>query len=148
MNQHKTVLMEKIKAQGFIAADWCHQATLPLVSLEDFFTENTDQFSIACNLEPHPGLKFFFDTLRHIRSRPDVQDVLVEIYEIEEAEKIDEKWPYVESIYILTSADRIIVEDWNNALMADGPCEGYKNDTTRSVPKLERGYKVWQIMWD
>ncbi len=148
MNQHKIALMEKIKAQGFVAPDWRHKAALPLVSLEDFFTGNTDQYSIACNLEPHPGLNFFFDTLHQIRSQPDVQDVLVEIYEIEEAEEIDEKWPYVESIYILTSANKSKVENWNNILKADGPCEGFAHGTPNIAAELKEGCKVLQIMWD
>ena len=49
----------------------------PVVTLEDFFEGNQDEASIGCNLVDHPGVDRFYETLRGIRDRADVQDVLV-----------------------------------------------------------------------
>jgi hypothetical protein len=72
-------LVRKIAAQGKPGFG----KPFPVVSLEDFFTGNNDLGSIGCNLENHPGTQRFFAILRSIRARPEVQDVLVTIYEYE-----------------------------------------------------------------
>src|SRR5687768_394930 len=103
MSPHKTVSMAEIRRQGFRQPDWRHKDTLPVVSIEQFFNGNEDTYSIAANLEPHPPLSFFRATLEKIRQREDVADVLVEIYDIEEAEFSNDSWPYSERVYVITS---------------------------------------------
>ena len=86
-------LIEKVRAQ-------CHpdqfsrDEPLPVVGLEDFFDGNDDDGSIGCNLleNEHPGPEGFYTVLKAIRSRPEVQDILVEVYEVE-----DGQWPFSES---------------------------------------------------
>ena len=51
----------------------------PLLSLEDFFLGNDDEYSIGGNLIPHPGMDVFYKTLKRIRAKYRVQDVLMEI---------------------------------------------------------------------
>ena len=140
--------MEKIRLQRFRTPDWRHKTPLPLVSLEDFFTENTDQNSIGCNLDAHPGLQFFYGVLCSIRSQPNVQDVLVEIYDIEGVENTKERWPFSQSVYILTSLPIPVVEQWTQMLLAQGPNEGYEQGVPQTAPKLQAEYKVWQVIWD
>src|SRR5882724_6501021 len=89
----------------------------PLVSLEEFFDGNEDDASIGCNLVAHPGLQRFYRMLKDIRSRPNVQDVLVEINEVEE--QIPEMWPFSERVYVLTSDRREDVADWAVELQPD-----------------------------
>jgi hypothetical protein len=66
----------------------------PVVPLEDFFEGNSAPGSIGCNLRKseNPGIAGFFQALKEIRDRPDVQDVLVEIYEMPEDVTT---WPFV-----------------------------------------------------
>jgi hypothetical protein len=64
MDQAKRLeLIETIRRQDLPSAD----APLPVVSLEQFFEGNDDLGSIGCNLTKHPGVEFFFNTLRTIR---------------------------------------------------------------------------------
>jgi len=94
-------LIEKIKGQpaGHLKP---YDKPLPVVSLEDFFTDNDDLGSIGCNLGKHPGLAKFYSVLRTIRERPDVQAVLVAIYEFDEEDT--SMWPFSERVYVFTSA--------------------------------------------
>ena len=76
MDQEKRLrLIEAIRRQGLPSPD----APLPVVTLEQFFDGNDDLGSIGCNLIDHPGTASFFATLRAIRDRPNVHNVLVEI---------------------------------------------------------------------
>jgi len=57
------------------------------VSLEDFFTGNNDAGSIGVNLGPdQPPIAEFHRVLREIRAKPNVQDVLVRIYNYDDPE--------------------------------------------------------------
>lgn len=78
------------------------------VSLEDFFTGNDDPGSIGANLgEEQPPLDSFYQTLRAIRARESVQDVLVRIHSVEE-----DTWPYTDTVYIISSASQEEIETW------------------------------------
>ena len=124
-----------------------HGKPLPAVSLEDFFNGNDDEGSIGCNLVEHPGPQFFFERLKEIRARDDVQDVLVEVNEVEEGDET--MWPFSDRIYILTSAAKDEVADWVVPLMADEVEEGFAFDMSpEPVPQLREGMKVYGVWWD
>jgi hypothetical protein len=136
-------LIEQIKSLGLPSPD----TPLPVVSLEDFFIGNEDYGSIGCNLSEHPGPQGFFETLKEIRLRDDVQDVLVEINEVEEADET--MWPFSDRIYILTSAAKEEVADWVSPLMPDEIEEGYAySETPHSAPTLREGMKIYGVWWD
>ena len=99
-------LIKKILSQGMPG----YNKPFPVVSLEDFFTGNDDLGSIGCNLSDHPGLKRFYSVLRSIRKRPEVQDILVTIYEFEEDD--ESMWPFSERVYVLTSASVDDLAEW------------------------------------
>ena len=101
----RTALIAKIRPQQLSTA-----GLLPTVSLEDFFSENYDSGSIGCNLAQHPGPQEFFRVLQEIRSRPDVQDVLVAVSEVVEQDR--ETWPFSDTVYIFASAGREDVTNW------------------------------------
>ena len=120
---------------------------LPVVSLENFFEGNDDYGSIGCNLsaDEHPGPQGFYEILRAIRQREDVQDVLVEIHEWEEDE---EAWPFSERIYILTTATPNDVAQWVACLHPDDVSEGYAFGKPPFAPISEPGQRVFSVWWD
>lgn len=48
-----------------------------LVEVGPFFDGNDDEGSIGCNLDPHPGIARFWDTLVSLGQRRDVEAVYV-----------------------------------------------------------------------
>jgi hypothetical protein len=116
------------------------------MSLEDFFTGNNDFGSIGCNLADHPGPQSFFRTLKEIRDRPTVQDVLVEINEVMEEDP--QTWPFSDRVYILTSASREDVKDWVAKLEPDEVELGWNNDLPANAPVLQKGMKAYAVWWD
>ena len=123
---------------------------MPVVSLEDFFVGNEDEGSIGCNLDEHPGLPFFFETLQNIRNRADVQDVLVEITDIDNLEvPDDDMWAFSDRVYIITSANLEEVERWVEELIPDEVEEGWSyGKLPESAPQISEGNKVYAAWWD
>ncbi len=111
--QRRKALIAKVRAWGF---GRCGPPN-PVVSLEDYFNGNDDEGSIGCNLAPHPGIQKFFETLMAIRVRPEVQDDLVEIREVEEDHP--EMWPFADVVWILSSANVEEVSRWISVLQPD-----------------------------
>src|SRR5688500_15349378 len=80
-----------------------------VVSLEDFFTGNNDRGSIGANLGPNqPPIAEFYRALREIRAKPEVQDVLVRIYDYDDPTS----WPYTDTVYIISSAPLPTIKEW------------------------------------
>lgn len=134
-------LVEKIKLQGFPNP----QQPLPVVSLEEFFLGNDDPGSIGCNLLDHPGIDYFYQLLGNLRQKSEVQDVLVEIYDLEEE---GDAWPFSERVYLLTSASQPQVEEWVAPLQPDEVNEGWMFGLPPAAPALESGMSVFSIWWD
>jgi hypothetical protein len=140
---YRRKLIERIKLLGLPSPG----KPLPLVSLEDFFYGNEDYGSIGCNIPEHPGPQVFFEILKRIRLRDDVQDVLVEINEVEESDET--MWPFADRVYILTSGSKEEVEGWAAPLMPDEIEEGYAyGEHTASAPALKQGMKIYSVWWD
>jgi hypothetical protein len=136
-------LIKKIKAQGESGFD----KPFPVVSLEDFFTGNNDLGSIGCNLDEHPGMERFFAVLKSIRARPEVQDVLVTIYEYDEQD--DTTWPFSERVYVLTSAPAVDLAEWAKELQPTEVLDdGFVGGVPPAAPKLRPGIKVLSLWWD
>ena len=103
-------LLTRVFEQGFRTPDWRHEQPPPVVTLEEFFEGNPQPQSIAVNLDDHPGLPFFYERLKEIRARDDVQDVLVNIYDLADIIfNSPDGWPYAENVHILTSAPGVLV---------------------------------------
>jgi hypothetical protein len=115
------------------------------VTLEEFFEGNNDEGSIGCNLTDHPGVHRFYEVLRAVRARPEVQDVLVGIAE----DMGDNEWPFSDSVYVLTSAPSHDVQQWVAELQPDEMGEpGYFPAPPPGAPKLRPGYSALTIWWD
>jgi hypothetical protein len=148
---HRAKLLTKIFKQGFRTPDWRHKEPPPVVTLEDFFEGNTDPSSIAVNLSNHPGLAFFYDRLRAIRSRDDVGAVLVNIYDLDTLPVIlgnENGWPFAENVHILTEAPEATVQAWADELLSDGAMEGWPYGQAKEAPDAPPGYKWWSLTWD
>jgi hypothetical protein len=136
-------LVKKIAAQGQAGFD----KPFPIVILEDFFTGNSDLGSIGCNLNNHPGTQKFFNVLRSIRARPEVQDVLVTIYEYDEDDETT--WPFSERVYVITNASVADLSEWAKELQASEVVDdGFVGGVPPAAPKLQPGMKVLSLWWD
>jgi hypothetical protein len=141
--------LTKIFAQGFRTPDWRHNEPPPVVSLEDFFEGNTDPMSITVNLSDHPGLEYFYDHLRKIRSREDVADVLVNIYDLDNIiHGEDHGWPVAENVHILTQASEAIVQGWADELRSNDAIEGWPYGRAKEIEEPPLGFRWWALSWD
>ncbi len=135
-------LIKRIKMRGLPSPD----RPLPLVAIEEFFVGNGDYGSIGCNLVPMLGPQFFFEELKLIRSRPNVQNLLVEGSEVEEEDLA--AWPFADRVYIFTDGKLDDVARWTLPLQADLVEEGFGNGKPEGAPELKPGYKCYSIWWD
>lgn len=128
---------------------------LPVVTLEEFFTGNIDEMSLAPNIayETRPPLQECFRILREIRDRPDVQTVLVAIHETPypDDEADYDIWPDSDTIYILTSASESAVAVWCAPLHPTNLAEGWSCGTgikPQAAPELDDEMVVRTLWWD
>jgi hypothetical protein len=136
----RTQLIDAIRRQGLPSED----APLPIVAMEEFFEGNDDRGSIGCNLMEHPGIGCFFETLRSIRDRSDVQDVLIEIYEVEEDD--ESMWPFSERVFVITQAEPEAVANWFAVLQPSEVETGLP--LPPAAPDVQEGSEVYAAWWD
>ncbi|MGD1876406.1 MAG: hypothetical protein ACFB13_02775 [Kiloniellaceae bacterium] len=142
MDQAKrAALIVKIKA--IAAAEGSNQEAV--VAVEDFFDGNDDLGSIGANLPSHPGLDRFREVFLSVRSRPEVAELVVAIWELDDRPNGD--WPYAEKVYLATIAGDEAVEDWFAPLEPDEIWE-VQADTLRPSPHLDPGYRLLAVWWD
>ncbi len=137
----KKDLLEKIEKQGGLNSPYSKDI---LVSVEDFFEGNNVLGSFAANactenLDVHE----FYEILKNIKLKENVQDVWIVICDI------DEEWPYSDTIYISANANEGIIYKW----FGDGfPSEVWKIDCKENIlteiPEIENGFKVFGVWWD
>src|SRR5262249_26693185 len=133
-------LIAKTEAQG--PPSGTHEI---VVSLEDFFIGNTDRGSIGCNLgEQQPPISEFYRVLRDIRSKPNVQDVLVRIYDYNDPTS----WPYTDTIYIITSAPQKEIETWVSPLLPDEVHAEWMYGKPAAAPEPKPGMTPYSVWWD
>jgi len=95
---------------------------------------------------PHPGPQGFYQVLKAVRERADVQDVLVEIDDLDEVNNTI--WPFSECVYILTKASLEDIEAWVATLFPDPVETGYLGGKPSQAPELLPGYQVYAVRWD
>ena len=128
--------------------------TLPAVTLEDFFDGNDDDQSIAVNLDGHPGVSHFRETLQSIKSRGDVQDVFIEIHECPDPDVPEDGdiWMTAMVVFIITSASLEDVRAWVGDLRPNLLHEGWNVEDGVSTPlaqdELVPGATVVRVWWD
>ncbi len=116
-----------------------------VVSLEDFFTGNSNRGSIGCNLgDKQPAISEFYRVLREIRSRPNVQDVLVRIYDYDDPTS----WPYTDTVYIISSATPKEIEKWVSPLLPDEVHANWMYGKPPAAPAPNAGMIPYSVWWD
>jgi hypothetical protein len=116
-----------------------------VVSLEDFFTGNDDRGSIGPNLgEKQLPIAEFYRRLREIRSKPNVQDVLVRIYEYDDPTS----WPYTDTVYIISSAPLEEVKKWVSPLLPDEVNSEWMYGKPPAAPEVKSGMIPYSVWWD
>lgn len=138
----RSQLVERITALGLPSPD----RPFPLVTLEEFFEGNDDYGSIGCNLNPMLGPEYFFEILKRIRSRPNVQTILVEVIEVDP--DYPSAWPFADSIYIFTDAALDEVAQWAAPLKPDAIGEGFSNGKHGRAPEMISDFKCYSLWWD
>ncbi len=147
---NRAKLLIKIFEQGFRTPGLSHSQPPPVVTLEDFFEENPRKVSIAPNLgNDHPGLDFFYERLKNIRAREDVQEVLINIYDLSDIIFNNTNgWPYAENVHFLTSASKETVKSWTQELFASGIIEDWPYGKSAFAIDSHDDFKWWSIAWD
>ncbi len=127
----------------------------PVVGVDEFFDGNEGQYSIAPNLvgSGHPGLLEFRRILAEIRSKSNVQDVLIAIHESPHADDPDDAdiWPDSDTVYVLTSASPEELSSWAADLRFNEVGEGWSCRTgikPFAAPELKPGMRVLTLWWD
>jgi len=129
-------LIERIYELGFTgAAD-----NIIAVTLDEFFEGNEDLGSLACNLDPHPGMEALYYHLQRFANDNEAE-VLVEIYELDEDD--EETWPYAERVYFIGSVEREALED-----LLDNVFASEIEELEDFVINGESHAEVYAIWWD
>lgn len=116
-----------------------------VVSLEDFFAGNNDPGSIGCNLgKNQPAISTFYQVLREIRAKPQVQDVLVRICEFDDPTS----WPFTDTVYVLSSAPLDPVRLWMAPLKPDEVYAEWMYGAPPKAPRLAEGMTPYSAWWD
>jgi hypothetical protein len=146
--QKRNKLVEKIIRQ------YDKGISIPIVELDEFFDGNTVEHSIAPNNVGygHPGLQRFWEILRSVRERSDVDHVLVGIHECPEPDDPQDAdvWPIAEYVFIYTSASPAEVENWVVELKSEevGEWPPENEDSRTSLPPPEPEDKIQTLTWD
>lgn len=141
----RAALIAKVKLQGDPNDP---NVASPIVTLEDYFEGNNDLGSIGCNLGEHPGIGRFYQVLKGVRAKPEVQAVLVAVKEIVE-EAGFEDWPHSDTVYVISSQPKIVVQQWVSDLQPTEIGEGwFLGRQPASAPALKPGMKVYFLWWD
>lgn len=119
----------------------------PIVSLDDFFLGNEDYGSIGCNLNCAISPQAFYETLKSIRSRSDVQEIWIEITDSNQEDSDSLMWPFSDQIYLVTSASRQEVADWTAFLQPDEVDTNHINRRLGWVTN-ESDMKIYRVWWD
>lgn len=140
----------------------------PVLTLEEFFTDNHWEGSIGCNLSEHPGVEVFAHAFYTLRDMPDVHEVWVGITdyedllldeEIDPADLEDEVFClFSDTVYIYTtlSPDTVAaalellqptdvnVVPWESVLrQRDHPTTLHHH-----LPEPPDGYHILLVWWD
>ncbi|MEX1233185.1 MAG: hypothetical protein WEB58_23240 [Planctomycetaceae bacterium] len=116
-----------------------------VVSLEDFFVGNNDPGSIGVNLgQDQPPIVEFHRVLSEIRAKPNVQDVLVRIYDYDDPTS----WPYTDTVYIISSAPLATVQEWVNPLLPDEVHAEWMYGKPPAAPEIQSGMTPYSVWWD
>lgn len=123
----------------------------PVVTLDDYFSENDDEESIAPNNWGYgrPSIKEIYSNFKKVEERSDVQGVYVGMHNdwTESLDK-DDLWPAAENIHIISSATQEEANKWIEGMKADGIGLGWPYRKHKLSPEPPEGYVVYTVYWD
>ena len=118
----------------------------PLVTLEEFFADNTDYGSIGYNFYPdQPAPAEFYELFKQIRARPEVSDVRVQVSQHE----VPEEWPSSDTVWIITRASPEDVASWiGERFRADEIIVGWPDAWPVESYTIPPGMQALGVWWD
>ncbi len=129
-----------------------YSAPPPIVTLEEFFEGNDIIGSICANLtdsefEAVGGLQGIYNLLKEIRTKDEVQALLVPIYDYD----VDEGWPSADSVYLICRHPPAVIERWIDVIRPSDIfdiTETWAQQTPACAPGLDSGMRCYQLWWD
>ena len=116
----------------------------PLLTLAEFFDGNDVVGSIGCNLIPTPTPAEFHELLQRILTRPDVDDVRVQVTMFDAPE-----WPFSDVVWIMTSADPQEVVTWfEDEVRPDACSVGWPRNVAIESCPVAPGMRPVACFWD
>lgn len=143
---HRKALLDKLVALSKIDADH-----FPVVTLDEFFTGNTDEESIAPNQWGfgRPPIRDIYERFKQVAARSDVYGVFVGLHQDwAEALKYDSQWPGAENIHVFSTAPQEVADEWIAGLESDGVGEGWPYGKHAASPEVPEGAAVYTVYWD
>jgi hypothetical protein len=140
-------LLERLVARINRSGSINDPATLrPLVTLEEFFEGNEDYGSIGYNFYPdQPAPAEFYELLKRIRNRPDVDDVRIEVSQHE----VPDEWPSSDTVWIIARAFPAEVAGWlGERFRADELVIGWPTTWAVEPYSIPPGMRAIGVWWD
>ena len=136
--------LEQLRTRLIDAAAKSPRAELA-VALDEFFEGNSDKASIGANLgAKQPDLDHFYQLLRSVRARPEVQDVLVRIADFSDPAS----WPYTDAVYVIAKTTTKQLTSWVGPLLPTLIKSGWMYKKPVGAPELKKGMRVFTVWWD
>jgi hypothetical protein len=90
----------------------------------------------------------FAARLLEIRSRPDVFDVFVRFYEYMDALESEDAWVGSDTIYVITSVDKSLIESWFSDFEVSDVSELDDTSGIMDLKQLPQGCKLFAVWCD
>jgi hypothetical protein len=137
------LLVDKIKARGY---SYNRETVL---TIEEYFDGNDEAYSTICanNARP-PSAQALREYLLAIRAKPSVSDVLVLVYEFEDALEYQDTWITSDTVYVITSASVREVEEWFRPLTPSDVSEETRLARFNNLPVIGEGSRLVAVWWD
>ena len=115
-----------------------------LLTLEEFFEGNEIEGSICCNLDPCPHPQDVYESLKAIRERSEVTDILIQITAFD-----DPDWPFSDTIWIISSVNSEVVFSWLPKNIEPNECwDGWVESQTYEEYEIPIGMRPVACWWD
>ncbi len=138
-------LLEKLEA-----LDALDDAHFPVVTLDEYFTGNDQEESIAPNQWEYgrPPIREIHAHFQAIAQRPDVQGVYVGLHQDWSMALECDDWPAAENIHVISSVRQETAEQWLEGLEADGLIVGWPYGKHAAAPEPGAGFHIYTVCWD
>ena len=136
-------LVDKIKAAGY------SYDTETVLTIEEYFDGNDEAYENICaNNEKPPSTQVMQDFLLSVRAMPSVSDVFVRVYGFEDAVAHQDAWINSDTVFVITSASDIEVEEWFRQLTPSEVSEETRLGRFNNLPAIPEGFRLVAVWWD